>query len=78
MRRRGWRAGGLRVAALGLALLGLGPVCAPVRGPGSATDTLTIGAYSVVREAFHEGLLPAFASEWKRRTGRTVRVGSGA
>ncbi len=73
MRRRAWRAGGLRIAALGLALSALGPVCAPVRGPGAATDTLTIGAYSVVREAFHEGLLPAFAVEWRRRTGRTVR-----
>ncbi|MFO0952034.1 MAG: sulfate ABC transporter substrate-binding protein [Isosphaeraceae bacterium] len=39
-------------------------------GPG---DVLTIGAYSVVREAFHEGVLPAFAAEWKRKTGRTVR-----
>src|SRR5262249_45274351 len=38
-----------------------------------AGDTLTIGAYSVVREAFHEGVLPAFAAKWKERTGRTVR-----
>ena len=28
---------------------------------GEPGDTLTIGAYSVVREAFHEGVLPAFA-----------------
>ncbi len=73
MRRWAWRTGGLRITALGLALLALGPVCGPMRGPGAATDTLTIGAYSVAREAFHEGLLPAFAVEWKRRTGRTVR-----
>jgi len=44
---------------------------------------LTIGAYSVVREAFREGVLPAFAAHWKRATGRTVRFeesynGSGA
>lgn len=35
-------------------------------------DTLRIGAYSVVREAFHEGLLPAFAAHWKEQTGRAV------
>jgi sulfate/thiosulfate-binding protein len=73
MQRWAWRTGGVRIAAMGLTLLALGPVCAPVRGPGAATDTLTIGAYSVVREAFHEGLIPAFAAEWRRRTGRTVR-----
>jgi sulfate/thiosulfate-binding protein len=67
------------VPAIVLALvpmLGLGlapmPGCSPSRGEGSATDCLTIGAYSVVREAFHDGVLPAFAAEWKRRTGRTV------
>jgi sulfate transport system substrate-binding protein len=48
-----------------------------------ATDRLTIGAYSVVREAFHEAVLPAFAAHWKRATGRDVRfeesyTGSGA
>jgi len=47
------------------------------------TDTLTIGAYSVVREAFHQGILPAFAAHWKERTGRDLRfeesyAGSGA
>ena len=46
-------------------------------------DTLKIGAYSVVREVFHDGLLPAFAAEWKRTTGREVQFeesynGSGA
>ena len=41
--------------------------------PSSKTDTLTIGAYSVVREVFHQGILPAFASQWKRETGREVR-----
>jgi sulfate transport system substrate-binding protein len=54
-----------------LALLSL-PGCAPTRGEGVGTDRLTIGAYSVVREAFHDGVLPAFAADWKRRTGRTV------
>ena len=46
--------------------------CMPSRGEATATDRLTIGAYSVVREAFHDGVLPAFAAEWQRRTGRTV------
>jgi sulfate transport system substrate-binding protein len=65
--------------------LGLLPVvgCAPARGSSSASDTLTIGAYSVVREAFREGILPAFAAHWKKTTGRVVRFeesynGSGA
>ncbi|MGO9462994.1 MAG: sulfate ABC transporter substrate-binding protein [Isosphaeraceae bacterium] len=48
-----------------------------------ATDTLTIGAYSVVRDAFHEAILPAFARHWEWTTGRKVRFeesysGSGA
>jgi sulfate transport system substrate-binding protein len=47
--------------------------CAPADGAASATDTLTIGAYSVVREAFHDGILPAFASRWREKTGREVR-----
>ena len=71
--------------ALGLVLAGLGPTCEPSRlsGSGQATDTLTLGAYSVVREAFHDGLLPAFAEKWKAQTGRAVRFeesynGSGA
>src|SRR5262249_57941544 len=47
------------------------------------TDVLKIGAYSVVREVLHDGVLPAFAAEWKSRTGRAVRFqesynGSGA
>ena len=51
--------------------------------PGSQTDVVTLGAYSVVREAFHEGLIPAFAERWRQQTGRSVRFeesynGSGA
>jgi sulfate transport system substrate-binding protein len=49
----------------------LGMMCAPKFG-GDA-DTLAIGAYSVVREAFHEGLLPAFAAQWRAQTGKAVR-----
>jgi sulfate transport system substrate-binding protein len=44
---------------------------------------LKVGAYSVVREVLDEGLLPAFAAEWKSRTRREVKfevsyLGSGA
>jgi sulfate/thiosulfate-binding protein len=61
--------------AAGLVLSSLGPTCEPSGGPaqGNRVDTLTLGAYSVVREAFHDGLIPAFASKWERETGRTVR-----
>ncbi|MGE3820600.1 MAG: substrate-binding domain-containing protein, partial [Isosphaeraceae bacterium] len=48
------------------------PACGPTRGAGTV-DTLTIGAYSVIREAFHDGVLPAFARHWERTTGRAVR-----
>jgi sulfate transport system substrate-binding protein len=46
-------------------------------------DTLVIGAYSVVRDAFHEAILPRFARHWQKRTGRLMRFeesysGSGA
>ena len=47
-----------------------------VSGCGGASrpdaDSLKIGAYSVVREVFHDGLLPAFAARWKSQTGRDV------
>lgn len=45
--------------------------CAASEG-ATASDRLTIGAYSVLREAFHDGVLPAFAADWKQKTGRTV------
>jgi sulfate/thiosulfate-binding protein len=72
---------------LGLLVLALAAAvpagCAPARGASGDHDTLTIGAYSVVREAFREGILPKFAAYWKQKTGRTVRFeqsynGSGA
>ena len=49
----------------------------------STSDTLKIGAYSVVREVIHDGLIPAFAARWKSETGREVQFeesysGSGA
>jgi sulfate transport system substrate-binding protein len=52
-------------------LAGLAAGCGPQLSPEA--DTLKIGAFSVVKEAFHEGVLPAFAAEWKQRTGRDVR-----
>jgi len=50
---------------------------------GAAEDTLTIGAYSVVRDVLHDELLPRFAKHWLDKTGRKVRFeesysGSGA
>jgi sulfate transport system substrate-binding protein len=46
-------------------------------------DTIKIGAYSVVREVFHDGLIPAFKARWKTQTGRDIEFeesynGSGA
>ena len=40
-----------------------------------SSDTLKLGAYSVVREVFHDGLIPAFAARWKKqdRPRRPVR-----
>lgn len=64
-RSRAWLA-----AVLGV--LVWGPACAPGTGVAPA-DTLTIGAYSVIREALREGVLPAFAAEWKAKTGRVLR-----
>lgn len=55
------------VAALALAA----PLLAGCGGaPVSRGDALKIGAYSVVREVFHDGILPAFARKWKEKTGR--------
>jgi sulfate/thiosulfate-binding protein len=53
------------------------------RGDAHRGDVLTLGCYSVVREAIHDGLIPAFAAQWKAKTGRDVRFeesynGSGA
>lgn len=63
--------------------LGLCGGCSRSQGASGRTDVLTIGAYSVVREALHEKLLPAFAAHWLKQTGRSVRFeesynGSGA
>ncbi len=55
--------------------------CGASRDPNA--DSLKIGAYSVVREVLHDGLLPAFKAEWKSQTGREFTaeesyLGSGA
>ena len=52
------------------AVVGMVAGCRPASDPN--TDVLRIGAYSVVREVLHDGVLPAFAVEWKSRTGRDV------
>lgn len=46
---------------------------AGIGGGPKGEDRLTLGAFSVVREALHDGILPAFAEHWRSRTGRTVR-----
>ena len=43
------------------------------KGPRPDVDTLKIGAYSVVREVFHDGLIPAFTAQWKTKTGRELQ-----
>lgn len=60
---------------VGLILAAAAPACGPASGagPDGGRDTVTLGAYSVVREAFHEGLIPAFRKAWHDRTGRDVR-----
>lgn len=52
-------------------------------GANGSSDVVRIGAYSVVKEAFHDGLIPAFTKSWKAKTGRDVQFeesynGSGA
>ncbi len=69
----------LIILAAGAALWGAG---APGVGRDTA-DTLTIGAYSVVRDVLHEAILPRFAADWEQKTGRKLRFeesysGSGA
>ena len=54
------------------------PLCGLAAGCDAAdanADTLTIGAYSVVRDAFHEAVLPAFAAELEAH-GPAARCGS--
>ena len=69
---------------LGLVLSLLAVGCGALgASTGGQTDQVTLGAYSVVREAFHEGIIPAFAARWRSQTGREVRFeesynGSGA
>ncbi len=48
-----------------------------------SSDVVRIGVYSVVKEAIHDGLIPAFTKSWKAKTGRDVQFeesynGSGA
>ncbi len=70
---------GFWIAAVVLVLVV--PGCGPARDPNS--DVLKVGAYSVVHEVLGDGLFPAFAAEWKSRTGRRLTFsesynGSGA
>jgi sulfate/thiosulfate-binding protein len=67
---------------VGLIILG-GAASGCGGGSDPNTDELSIGAYSVVHEVLRDGVLPAFAAEWKKKTGRSVKFndsynGSGA
>lgn len=53
----------LTVVAISVAGCGGGE---PVR----QEDSLKLGAYSVVREVFHDGIIPAFSKHWEEKTGR--------
>ena len=66
-----------------LALLAVIPLVGCQSQGLSSSDTLKIGAYSVVREVIHDGLIPAFTAHWKSKTGHDVQFeesyeGSGA
>jgi sulfate transport system substrate-binding protein len=49
------------------------PVAGCQSQENASTDTLKLGAYSVVREVFHDALIPAFAARWKSMTGREIQ-----
>jgi sulfate transport system substrate-binding protein len=42
-------------------------------GDSSSHDRLTLGAFSVTREVFHDGLIPAFQKVWLEKTGGVVK-----
>lgn len=51
--------------------------------PDTATQTLTLGAYTTPREAYGNDILPAFANEWRAKYGKSITfeesfLGSGA
>ena len=55
----------------GVAVLLVGlPACGSKNS--STTDTLRIGAYSVVHEVLRDGIIPAFRTKWKAQTGRDL------
>lgn len=62
-----------RWAVLLCAILFLGIGCGDHTDYRAATpDRLTLGAFSVTREVFHDGLIPAFQKKWLSETGRTL------
>ena len=63
----------LAVSAALAGCLALTTMIAGCGGSGAAdADTVKIGAYSVVNEVFHDGLIPAFKAKWKEKTGRDI------
>lgn len=66
---------GFTLGFLALAILsGLAAGCGSgdVEKADSA-DRLTLGAFSVTREVFHDGLIPAFQQKWRETTGGRVK-----
>jgi sulfate transport system substrate-binding protein len=61
-------------AAVSLGAAGCGgPTDGSSNSGTDGEDVIRIGAYSVVREAFHDALIPKFVADWKAKTGRSVR-----
>jgi sulfate transport system substrate-binding protein len=61
-----------RLGLVSLTVLGaMSGGCHSGRDPN--VDGIKLGAYSVVREVVHDGLIPAFTAKWKAETGRRVR-----
>ncbi|MFN8573284.1 MAG: sulfate ABC transporter substrate-binding protein [Gemmatimonadaceae bacterium] len=70
---------------LSLSLLSLAMACEGTTKGATPTNaaTLTLGAYTTPREAYGQDILPAFATEWRTKTGNTIAfeesyLGSGA
>src|SRR5271157_2794832 len=78
------RSGPMLRLALTLGLMSVAvPMAGCSTGVGAPSETLKIGAYSVVREVFHDALVPSFTARWKSQTGRDLQFeesysGSGA
>jgi len=81
--RRNIRVPAMLGALLAFVLLPSILPCAVTQAQGSAERTLTLGVYTTPREAYGNGIIPAFQKFWKAQHGQEVRfeqsyMGSGA